>query len=185
MRRVDCTQFGRSISEFDTIYDEGCVQVAAESSQSATRKPITHLVRKSNLACVQVVRCAAPAPLAKSIAQVTNRCPESYDMNAVYRALASHSGLQFGEQFRSLKTAQRGSNEFFATLNVPTDSRRKFHPVTLDACFQLLGIAMGLYKEACVPQSMGSLTLIDAKVGVPVGPTLIHLVPTIVTTKVP
>jgi NADPH:quinone reductase-like Zn-dependent oxidoreductase len=63
-------------------------------------------------------------------------------------------------------------------VSAPPDALRRVHPTVLDACFQLLGIAMGLHVEACVPTSLELLALSDDGVkGLPANePLRMHLV---------
>eukprot|EP01128_Nolandella_sp_AFSM9_P010365 TRINITY_DN7144_c0_g1_i1.p1 TRINITY_DN7144_c0_g1~~TRINITY_DN7144_c0_g1_i1.p1 ORF type:complete len:3457 (+),score=854.03 TRINITY_DN7144_c0_g1_i1:70-10371(+) len=107
------------------------------------------------------------------------RCGITLAMPAVYRALARYSGIAFGPEFRKLEVVKKNNDEFVAVISPASDSLRIIHPTVLDACFQLLGIAMGLHSEACVPTKLDSFILADPAVGVPADQRIkAHLRPT-------
>lgn len=80
------------------------------------------------------------------------------DMDAVYRALATHSGIKFGPSFRRLRRVHGGDGHYVAEV-APAVSMAALHPTFVDACFQLLGVAMGLHTSPCVPSKLGTFVV--------------------------
>ena len=82
-------------------------------------------------------------PAGADLASLTAECPQEIHVQEYYR-LSRERGMDFGPCFQALKSLRRGRSTCLGEIHLPKSlateaDHYKFHPVLLDACFQVLG----------------------------------------------
>lgn len=103
------------------------------------------------------------APGKADLEEARTRCPTEVDIDALYRSFEDR-GLQYGPEFRGIKTFRRGEQAALAQLELPESIDEKgyhLHPSLLDAGFQaVLGILDGeAAKGLFLPVRIDSIRL--------------------------
>ena len=88
------------------------------------------------------------APQGLDLSKVRMRCPAEVPADEFYRNLQD-LGLMFGSAFRGIRRIWQGDHEALGEMTLPDELAQdeknyRFHPALLDACFHLLGAAMGI-----------------------------------------
>lgn len=83
---------------------------------------------------------------AVSLDEVRGRCADEVSPETIYR-MYLNSGLAFGPSFRGIGAAWRGSGEAVGRVGLPSGlesdaEKHLVHPALLDACFQVLSLAV-------------------------------------------
>ena len=88
------------------------------------------------------------APQSLDLSKVRMRCPAEVPVDEFYRNLQD-LGLMFGSAFRGIRRIWQGDHEALGEMTLPDELAQdeknyRFHPALLDACFHLLGAALGI-----------------------------------------
>lgn len=97
---------------------------------------------------VQLPDHQPPQPI--DLAQLRLRCAQEHSVPTFYQQLGEHRGVQHGPSFQAIKQLWHGEREALGSIQLPAAlaseaERYQFHPVLLDAAFQVL---MATFPEA-------------------------------------
>jgi thioester reductase-like protein len=102
-------------------------------------------------------------PLLERIrASLKNQGGGDVNLPLAYKALETHSGLNFGASFQAIEKLTVTGAEALSTIAPPPDNQFALHPTALDACFQTMAFLHGLDADSFVPFELGQLSLIAA-----------------------
>lgn len=101
---------------------------------------------------------AAAEPAKLDLAGLQAQLSETVEATGYYERL-HRQGADYGAQFRALVEIRRAGTEVLARLELPAEAagdaaRMQLHPALLDACLQLVGVAIVLNQDLCVPTGM-------------------------------